>query len=106
MAELQNLSEDELKAMIDNAEKALKEIQAGKRKEVVAQIKELAASIGARVELMFDDEKPTRRGGKVAPKYRNPDNPSETWTGRGVPPKWMQSLINSGRDKSEFLIQK
>jgi DNA-binding protein H-NS len=42
----------------------------------------------------------------VAPKYQNPANPDETWTGRGVAPKWMQELIDSGRSKDEFLIEK
>lgn len=34
--------------------------------------------------------------GKVAPKYRNPANPSETWTGRGVSPKWVADLKAAG----------
>ncbi|RME57731.1 H-NS histone family protein [Candidatus Parcubacteria bacterium] len=37
-----------------------------------------------------------RRGGTrgpVPPKYRNPDNPSETWTGRGRQPKWVQQAL-------------
>ncbi len=33
---------------------------------------------------------------KVAPKYRNPANPSETWTGRGVSPKWIADLKAAG----------
>ena len=27
--------------------------------------------------------------GPVAPKYRNPENPSETWAGRGLRPRWL-----------------
>ena len=29
---------------------------------------------------------------KVAPKYRNPANPEQTWTGRGVSPVWVRDL--------------
>lgn len=35
-------------------------------------------------------------GKKVAPKYRNPANPEQTWTGRGVSPAWVQSLKTAG----------
>jgi len=35
-------------------------------------------------------------GKKVAPKYRNPANPEQTWTGRGVSPTWVQELKTAG----------
>ena len=35
-------------------------------------------------------------GKKVAPKYRNPANPEQTWTGRGVSPTWVQALKAAG----------
>lgn len=104
MSEYSNLSETELQAVIDNAANALKEKQAQKRKEVIAQIKQLASSIGVTVDIHDESDKTIRKGKKVAAKYRNPDNESQTWTGRGVAPKWMQALISAGRDKSEFLI--
>ena len=104
MSEFSNLSETELQAVIDNAEKALKDKQSKKRKEVIAQIKELAASIGVTVDIQGAEKKSVKKGKKVAAKYLNPDDASQTWTGRGVAPKWMQALIEAGRDKSEFLI--
>lgn len=41
-------------------------------------------------------KKSTLAGKKVAPKYRNPTNPEQTWTGRGVSPAWVQSLKATG----------
>jgi DNA-binding protein H-NS len=35
-------------------------------------------------------------GKKVAAKYRNPANPDQTWTGRGVSPTWVQALKAAG----------
>ena len=35
-------------------------------------------------------------GKKVAPKYRNPANAEQTWTGRGVSPTWVQELKAAG----------
>ena len=34
--------------------------------------------------------------GAVAPKYRNPENPAETWAGRGLKPRWLAAAIKSG----------
>ena len=45
-------------------------------------------------------------GSKVAPKYRNPANEQETWTGRGRSPLWLATLVASGHKQEEFLIQK
>jgi DNA-binding protein H-NS len=36
----------------------------------------------------------------VTPQFRNPENPEETWTGRGRAPRWME-----GKDKEEFRIK-
>jgi len=34
---------------------------------------------------------------KVAPKYRNPANAEQTWTGRGKSPLWIAALRAEGR---------
>jgi DNA-binding protein H-NS len=43
-------------------------------------------------------------GRKVAPKYRNPNNAQETWTGRGINPRWMTELLAQGMTKEQMLI--
>jgi DNA-binding protein H-NS len=45
----------------------------------------------------------TLAGKKVAPKYRNPANPTQTWTGRGVSPAWAQALKASGQLDSALI---
>lgn len=104
MTDYQKLSESELQAVIDSAEKALKNIQANKRKDVIARIKELAASIDVVVEIHENDKRSVRKGVKVPVKYRHPEESEKTWTGRGVMPTWLQALINAGHDRSEFEV--
>ncbi len=104
MSDFQNLSENELQVMIENAKKALDAKHASKRKEIILQIKELAALINATVEIHENDKKSARKGVKVAYKYAHPEDPAKQWTGRGVAPKWMQELIQMGRSKAEFEI--
>jgi len=40
----------------------------------------------------------------VSPKYRNPDRPSETWSGRGKRPRWLTAALTAGRTIEEFII--
>lgn len=44
-----------------------------------------------------------KAGGSVAAKYRGPSG--ETWSGRGLMPKWLSALVAQGRTKDEFAIQ-
>jgi DNA-binding protein H-NS len=48
----------------------------------------------------------TARGrmGPVAPKYRNPENPAETWAGRGLKPRWLTAALKGGKKLEDFLI--
>jgi DNA-binding protein H-NS len=41
---------------------------------------------------------------KVAPKYRNPQNVKETWSGRGKTPRWLAAQLKAGRNLDYFLI--
>ena len=40
----------------------------------------------------------------VFPKFRNPEQPSETWTGRGKKPRWLTAQLKSGKQIDDFPI--
>jgi DNA-binding protein H-NS len=42
--------------------------------------------------------------GAVAPKYCNPDNPAETWAGRGLKPRWLDAALKTGKKLEDFSI--
>lgn len=84
-------------------------------KEVAKQIQELARDRGMESDQVLElvmqaiDRYPLKRKrggsrGVVPPKYRNPNNPAETWTGRGRQPKWVEELLNQGRTLDDLLI--
>ena len=105
MTDFSNKSPAELQAIIAEAKSQLETIQRSKHKAVIAQIKELAESIGVTVDIHEDEKKARKATGVIVPvKYRNPNDSTKTWTGRGMTPKWLQALIAEGRDKDEFLI--
>lgn len=47
--------------------------------------------------------KSTSKGSKVPPKYRHPET-GQTWSGRGILPKWMTAEIAKGRSREDFAI--
>ena len=95
--------------LLDKKEQALKSKSHDK---VLAQIVSMAKEAGLSAEDIakaMSSGKPSKTakapkiakkgalaGKKVDPKYRNPANPEQTWTGRGVSPTWVQALKAAG----------
>jgi DNA-binding protein H-NS len=40
----------------------------------------------------------------VFPKYKNPKNPTESWSGRGKQPLWVREQLKAGKELDQFLI--
>ena len=108
--DLKSLSPSQLQALIANAESQMHEARANHVQDVRKKIDALLASSG----LALDEVYPTRgRASKgagkrsaVAPKYRNPENPAETWSGRGRQPLWLaHALKRRGTSIENFLIE-
>lgn len=59
-------------------------------------VKALGAAKPAKTKAPRTAKKGALAGKKVAAKYRNPANPEQTWTGRGVSPAWVQALKTAG----------
>ena len=41
-----------------------------------------------------------------APKFKNTENPTETWVGRGRRPRWLKDQLAAGRSLDEFRVQR
>ena len=48
--------------------------------------------------------KPARKKRMVRIKYRDPDNPEDTWSGIGKRKKWLQRYLDQGRALDEFAV--
>ena len=59
----------------------------------------------ARVRHKVKASKPRRPYPPVLPKFRNPDEPSETWAGRGKQPRWVRKQLRSGKRMDDFRIE-
>ncbi|MBR1171380.1 H-NS family nucleoid-associated regulatory protein [Bradyrhizobium liaoningense] len=69
-----------------------------------AQLEERLHRIGQAENATQSDRK-RRPYPPVRPKYRNPKNPAETWSGRGRLPRWLQPQLRGGRKLDDFLIE-
>ena len=101
---------DGLHQIITVAQSKLAEVIAQERKNISRQIAELAASVDLAVDIREKSAPGKKSKSKryapttLPPKYRNPDDPDETWHGRGPRPDWLIKLMDDGRQKEEFLI--
>ena len=108
MTDLKSKSLAELQFLIAEAKDQLQSLQQSKRQSVIAQINELANSIGITVEIYGDDGKKISKiiRTPVMPRYRNPNDYSQARSGRGIKPKWILDLLNEGRNLDDFLIER
>jgi DNA-binding protein H-NS len=64
---------------------------AGRKGKVVASAKTKLAAVKKKT------------GAVVAAKYRGPNG--ETWSGRGLTPRWLATLVAQGQSKDDFAIK-
>ena len=76
------------------------------RSELKQKIAQMAENSGFSVGELFGGRGAGSRGAKSTgvAKYRNPDNPSETWTGRGRKPNWLVARLAKGANVDDFEI--
>lgn len=88
----------ELSRFYKEIEGEIKTRKEGEKKKVREKMRELAASIGMTVEEVVGTKAEKKTKGKVplAPKYRNPENPEQTWIGRGQRPAWLKEALKKG----------
>jgi DNA-binding protein H-NS len=102
MPNLKAMTIDRLCALRDQVDAILSSKVAEERRSVEHKLGNLSRLVtnGARV-------KGAKGGvrGAVAPKYRNPDNPEETWAGRGLKPRWLAAALKSGGKLEDFTIE-
>jgi DNA-binding protein H-NS len=107
----QNLSDytlSELKGLQKDVEKAIKDRQQQDVQKAREQILAIARDAGVSVEsLLAPNIKKSNQGNgkKVNPQYQNPQDASQTWTGRGRQPKWISEGLASGKALDHFRIK-
>jgi DNA-binding protein H-NS len=91
---LDGMTFPELKQLRSDIEMAMVEREKQDRANAKAAAEAAAAEYGFTLSELFDGKKPAKS--KAAPKYRNPDNSDQTWSGRGRKPEWLVNALNAG----------
>lgn len=68
------------------------------------QLAHLASMSGFTLEELLGQNSSTRKGSKIAVKFRHPNDPSLTWTGRGRQPLWLVGELKKGKKLDNFAI--
>ncbi|MDQ2696820.1 MAG: H-NS histone family protein [Pseudomonadota bacterium] len=104
--DLSQFSLDELKELSQQIEKERAKREVEEKKKVSSQIKELASSIGMTVEEILGLDMARKTKTPMPAKYYNPDNPRQTWSGRGKRPGWLNEALAHGRGLEDLQIKK
>ena len=101
---IDRLSYAELLELQARIEATLEEKRVEEKKKVRQKVAALAAEAGFTLKEVVGESSKDRRHGKVAIKYRNPKDPSQTWTGRGRKPLWLAAELADGKSLEKFAI--
>lgn len=104
--DLTGLSAKELKQLANDIKVRILEAEREARQSAYVEMLAIADKHG----LQFDEVialhggKPRKSGTKVAPKYANPEDPSQTWSGRGRKPAWVHAALEAGKSVEDLEI--
>ena len=103
---IKELETEEITLLINELQSELKNRFEKEKENFLNTIKDKADLFGVSVEdlLIEASQSKKRKTGKVPPKYQNPDNKAETWTGRGRKPNWLVAQLDNGKQLENMLI--
>jgi DNA-binding protein H-NS len=105
---IRNLNHSQLTDLIERAKARQQELAREKATKLRAKIDALVKAEGLAIEDVFQGPGARRvsgmRGRKVKPKYRNPADTNQTWTGRGKRPRWYSAALAAGKKEKDLLI--
>ena len=105
--DLKGLNVDQLSELVGQVQTEMATREKRKRQDLRAELERRVAAEGYKMGDIFPELGNSPQGGrrrrKMPAKYRNPQNPDETWTGIGRSPKWVQEILGErGIDMAAF----
>ena len=103
---LESLDIEQLADLLGKAQAEMASREKGNRKELRAELERRVAAEGYKMTDIFPELETGASSGarrKRPAKYRNPQNPEQTWSGIGRTPKWVQAIVDErGIDVATF----
>ena len=104
---ISELNRKELIALKSDIEKLLVKLRGKEKKDALAAAKRAAAEYGFSLDELTAKRSaggPSGAGSSAAPKFVNPEDPNQTWTGKGRQPLWYKSAIAAGKTAEDLVI--
>ena len=98
---LNTLSLKELKDLQSQVAKAIASFEDRQKRAVLAEVEELVRAKGFSLAEITGTSVPRKRA-PAGPKYANPANKSDTWSGRGRKPRWFIEAIAKGKKPEDL----
>jgi DNA-binding protein H-NS len=102
-----NVDKMSLKDLLEleaKVQKAVSNARERERAEIKQKVEAIVQTAGFSVSELFGS-RGGARGKSVAAKYVNPDDRTQTWTGRGRKPKWLVAKIEKGAKLEDFAVR-
>lgn len=100
---LNKLTLKELKELQAQVSRAIASFEERKKKEALAELEDKARQMGFSLAELTGVTAVRKRAPAV-PKYANPANKADTWSGRGRKPRWFEAALNGGRSPEDLAI--
>ena len=102
--DLKSMSRKELEKLAVDVKKALQNAQSRDRRDARKAAERAAAEFGFTLNELGDEtpkkevkaKGPKKPVKKSKPKYADPSNASNTWTGKGRQPNWFRASVEKG----------
>ncbi|WP_322513902.1 H-NS histone family protein [Rhodopseudomonas palustris] len=108
LPDLEAMQFDELWTIHEELTKILADRILGEKRELEKRLAKLNQTETSEPEgpESFRKRPSRRKYPKVVPKYFNPSEPNETWSGRGKKPRWLALALQEGHVLEELKIKK
>ena len=102
--DISKFTQQQLDDLIQRAESRKHELAREKLAKMRDQILALAQTEGFTLEEVFSGKVGRKSRRPATPKYRNPSDHSQKWSGRGKRPHWFSAALKAGKKEQELLI--
>ena len=99
---LEQLTVEELRQLQRDTATAIADYEERRRAEAVAELAAVAQKHGYKLADLVGGKKATKAAAPA--KYRHPENPAITWSGRGRQPNWIKEGLAAGKSLGDFAI--
>ena len=110
--DLKSMTRKQLEKLLADVEAAILKLDEKERKAALQAAEKAARAHGFTLSEIIDGTAPKatsrfsgkKAGTSSAPKYANPSDTTQTWTGKGRRPAWFKAALVSGKDPKDLTI--